>query len=47
MALVQNVKICRIFKKHLVLFWNKNEEQKVVTQLGDFWKNCVQVISKS
>lgn len=26
------------------MFWNENEEQKVVTRLADFWKNSVQVI---
>jgi hypothetical protein len=30
-ALVQNVKICSIFTEHLVMFWNKNEGQNVVT----------------
>lgn len=28
------------------MFWNKNEEQNVVTRLADFWKNSVQVFVK-
>jgi hypothetical protein len=43
-ALVQNVKICSLRTKHLVMFWNKNEDQNIVIQLADFWKNSVQVI---
>jgi len=45
-ALVQNMKICNIFTEQLVMFWNKNEEQNVVTRLADFWKNSVQVFVK-
>jgi len=45
-ALEQNVKICSIFTKHLVMFWNKNEGQNVVTQLADFGKNSVHVFVK-
>jgi hypothetical protein len=43
---VQNVKICSIFTKHFVMFWNKNEGQNVVTRLTDIWKNSVQVFFK-
>jgi hypothetical protein len=35
-ALVQNVKVCSILTKHLVMFSNNNEDHKIVTQLADF-----------
>jgi hypothetical protein len=43
-ALVENVKICILLTEDLVMFWNKNENQNIITQPAKFWKNSVQVI---